>query len=142
MTLSFPNRQIPDDIIQTILGLEAVALLELRNGNYERAESFFKRELEIILEKEKELKRSIHKGAPYYNLGLSQLLQNQAQKALKNILFAYIEDLFNVPLGEEEKADTALARLMLANFQITNADIESLKQNARIEKRIILLGKK
>jgi hypothetical protein len=137
MSNGSPNREIPENIKPTINGLTAVAATELRNGNYKRAELFFRRELEIINQKEKELKASIHKGAAYYNLGLSLLLQNQTKEAFENFLIAYVEDVFNVPFGEEDNADTAPARKMLEKFQVKNEDLKPIKLKAVEEKKNI-----
>ena len=122
-----PDREIPKDIGPAINGLDAVAHVELRNGNYRRAELFYQRELEIIGQKEKELKASIHKGSPYFNLGLALFLQNKCKEGLKNILFAYVEDLLHVPFEKEEIADTWPARTFLGKLGITNGDLRALK---------------
>lgn len=130
-----PNRNIPEDIAPTVNGLRAVAATELRNGNYKRAEALYLRELEIIIKKEKEQQASIHKGATYYNLGLSRLLQNRVKDALKDIFQAYVEDLFNVPQGEENRADDAYARKVLSDiYGITDNLLKQLKMQAKEHK--------
>jgi len=126
-----PNREIPQDIAHTVNGLRAVATLELRNRNYKRAESLYMRELEIITQKEKEKHASFHKGATYYNLGLSQLLQNRGEDALRHIFQAYVEDIFNVSLSKEDEADDAPARRTLSDFGISDENLKPIKLHAR-----------
>lgn len=131
-----PNREIPKDIAPTINGLRALAITELRNGNYRRAENLYVRELEIVTGKEHERQASIHKGAAFYNLGFARLLQNRGEDASKNILQAYIEDLFNVASGREEEADGAPARRTLFGiFGITDDKLEPLKVSIREYKK-------
>jgi len=126
-----PNREIPQDIVHTVNGLRAVATIELRNGNYKRAESLYMRELEVIMQKEKEKQASIHKGATYYNLGLSRLLQNRGEDTLRDIFQAYVEDIFNVSLGKEDEADGAPARRTLSDLGISDEDLKPVKLHAR-----------
>ena len=135
MTPQNPDREIPQDIAPTVNGLRAVAATELRNGNYKRAEFLYLRELEIIAKKEKERQASIHKGATYYNLGLSRLLQNQGKDALKDIFQAYVEDVFNVALGKEDEADGAYARRTLGDLGISDDDLKPVKLQVREHKQ-------
>jgi hypothetical protein len=127
MSSGSPDREFPKDIVPDISGLDAVAYLELRNGNYKRAELFYRRELEIIAQKEKERKASIHKGSPYFNLGRSLLLQNRGKEALRNIILAYVEDLLHVPLKEEATADTWPARTFLLKLGLSDEALSPLK---------------
>lgn len=132
MSSQTPNREIPEDIKPTINGLRAVAITELRNGNFKGAEKIYTRELEIINRKEQKRQASIHKGATYYNLGLSRLLQNKPKPASEAILLAYIEDLFNVRISNEDDADKAPAREMLLRlFGITDITLKPLKEFVR-----------
>jgi len=136
MSRQTPNREIPKDIAPTINGLRALAITELRNGNHKRAENLYIRELEIISRKEQERQASIHKGATYYNLGFSRLLQNRGEDASEDVLQAYIEDLFNVVCGKEEEADKAPARrTLLKMFGITDDTLKPLKDSIREYKK-------
>ncbi len=116
MSETFPDRNLPEDIAPTVNGLRYEAYICLRNGNYNRAEKLYLKELELINNKENQRKESIHKGATYYNLGISKLFQKERTEALKYIFQAYIEDLFNTPYSKEDGADTAPAYNTLLKF--------------------------
>jgi predicted nucleotide-binding protein len=88
------------------------------DGRYAEAESFFKREYDLIRFFEDRLpeNKRFHKGSPLYNWGLSILLQKKPERAeegFRKILLAYIEDLLD--FESFEKADLAPAHTVLAN---------------------------
>ena len=116
MSEETPNRELPEDIKPTINSLRALAFIELRNGNYKGAEKIYLRELAIINRKEQERQAAIHKGATYYNLGVSRLFQNNTKPAAESILLAYIEDLFNVQPENEKAANGDPAFKMLTTL--------------------------
>lgn len=90
MSKVFPDRNLPKDIAPTVNGLRYEAYLCLRNGNYKRAEKLYLKEIELIKNKENQLKESIHKGTTYYNLGISKLFQKERKEALKYIFQAFL----------------------------------------------------
>lgn len=122
------SSQIPQDMIETVKNLETEASRCLSKGNYVLAERLYHLIFLSLFDRQYIEKRRIHLGAPLHMEGLSLLLQNRLNDALKAILLAYITDLVNVPLGEEDKANQAPAHKVLAEFfGVNDSTFEALK---------------
>jgi len=122
------SSQIPQDMMETVKNLETEASRCLSKGNYVLAERLYNLIFLSLFDKQYVEKRRIHLGAPLHMEGLSLLLQNKLNDAFKAILLAYITDLVNVPLGEEDKANQTPAHKVLAEFfGFSNSNFESLK---------------
>jgi hypothetical protein len=95
--------------------IESEGLLNLQRGNYSKAEELFRRQLHQLFLLQEKYQKRFHKGGPFHNLGLSFLFQGNYQEAIKNIVFAYIEDLINSVYSFEEvtKVDIAPASNVL-----------------------------
>jgi hypothetical protein len=85
----------------------------------------FSKEITIIEKAQEEEKHSIHKGAAFYNLGLSLALYGKMNDAIHNFLLAYIEDTLSNHFGEEDEADGAPAYRILRNFFRLNIGVIS-----------------
>jgi hypothetical protein len=110
------SAQIPQDMIDTVKNLEAEASRCLSKGNYVLAERLYHLIFLSLFDRQYVEKRRIHQGAPLHMEGLSLILQNKYNDGLKLVLQAYITDLVNVPLGQEESADQAPAYRVLSSF--------------------------
>lgn len=126
------SAQIPQDMIDTIKNLEAEASRCLSKGNYLLATRLYQVIFLSLFDRQFSEKRRIHLGAPLHMEGLSLLLQDRFDDGLKSILLAYITDLVNVPLGEEDRADQAPAhRVLLDFFGVSESTFQGLKVLSR-----------
>jgi hypothetical protein len=126
------SAQIPQDMIDTIKNLEAEASRCLSKGNYLLATRLYHVIFLSLFDRQFSEKRRIHQGAPLHMEGLSLLLQGRFNDGLKSILLAYITDLVNAPLGEEDKADQAPAhRVLLDFFGVSESTFQGLKVLSR-----------
>ena len=122
------SAQIPQDMIDTIKNLEAEASRCLSKGNYLLATRLYHVIFLSLFDRQFSENRRIHQGAPLHMEGLSLLLQGRFNDGLKSILLAYITDLVNTPLGEEDKADQAPAhRVLLDFFGVSESTFQGLK---------------
>lgn len=114
-----PERIIPDKFLIEIqrYNLEAHDLWISRK--YRASEIKYKEMLRFYFNIQDEIKRPIHKGSPYYMIGMSILPQrDRYEEALRNILLAYIEDALNRIIQEEDEADRYPAGNVLIDFFI------------------------
>jgi hypothetical protein len=126
------SAQIPQDMVDTIKNLEAEASRCLSKGNYLLATRLYHVIFLSLFDRQFSEKRRIHLGAPLHMEGLSLLLQNRFNDGLKSILLAYITDLVNAPLGEEDQADQAPAhKVLLEFFGVSENTFQGLKVLSR-----------
>ena len=124
-----PDRSIPREILNDVLGYEKEAYINLRVGNYEKAEELYRHELDMIMEWQKRIDRPIHKGAPLHMIGICLLLREKTDDALESFILAYIEDTLNVGFELESEADLAPASMTLRNaFQIDISFLKVIKE--------------
>lgn len=129
MSITVPDRSIPNEILPDIRGYEKEGYVNLRVGRYAKAEELFRKELKLIFEWQAKKNKPIHKGAPLHMLGICLLYQNKINVALRFFLLAYIEDTLNVGLDLESEADLAPASLMLRNvFRIDVNFLKAIKE--------------
>jgi hypothetical protein len=93
-----------------ILRLENKGLDDLRKGSYGSAEEIFTLQLKVLKDAEEKEHRRYHKGAPFHNLGLSQIMQKKILKGLENLIAALTEDVNS--FGTEKYQDLPASRLL------------------------------
>jgi hypothetical protein len=122
------SAKIPEDLSDTIKNLETEASRCLSKGNYSLATRLYTVIFHSLYDRQFTENRRIHLGAPLHMEGLSLLFQNRLNDGLDSILLAYITDLVNVPLGEEDKADQSPAyRVLKSFFGISEGTFQELK---------------
>lgn len=115
-----PDRIIPEEIIRKVRILELKGLDRFNRKQFDEARRFYNEILELLTKTQERVGRPIHKGTPYYMIGLSFTGKNQHNEALKFITLAYIEDTLNVLIDKEDEADRTPAGQMLSNFYYVN----------------------
>lgn len=122
------SAKIPEDMVDTIKNLEGEASRCLSKGNYLLATRLYHVIFLSLFDRQFLEKRRIHLGAPLHMEGLSLLLQDRFNDGLKSIFLAYITDLVNAPLGEEDEADQAPAhKVLLDFFGVSESTFQGLK---------------
>jgi len=129
LEISPPDRSIPREILEDLLGYEKDAYVNLRVGRYKEAEELYRHELALINEWQEKINRPIHKGAPLHMTGICLVLQERIDEALRFFLSAYIEDTLNAGFKWENEADLAPAGLTLKSaFQIDVSFLKTIKE--------------
>jgi hypothetical protein len=114
--VTIPDRSIPTEFQQEVGNIEIQASQRFNTRHFDGARELFQRILEITVNAQDQVHRPIHKGSPYYNIGVCYALTNHHEQALNNIVLAYIEDTLNVGFGLEDEADRFPAAQMLRDF--------------------------
>ena len=128
--------KLPEDLRGHFYALEQQAVSLMRDGKYEVAERIFSALLETVFERQGQENKRIHKGSYFYNIGLSQLLQNRLIDSLHSFLLAYIEDCLNVQVDHEDKADALpAARVLRRGFDVIERNLGVIKNIARETKQ-------
>jgi hypothetical protein len=123
---------LEQDLAKAVAQMDFAAATLMIGGNYKTAEELFKKQYELIRQSEERLVKGKrhHKGAPLHNLGISILLQqdaNRIQEAYKNITLAYIEDLLDFDNIEQVLAAPAYQAL-LSNPSFHKSLLELIEQ--------------
>lgn len=109
-------------------GLEQQAISAMRSGDYQFAEKIYRLILDDVREIQEKDNTRIHKGGYYHQLGFILLLEGRLLDSMRSFFLAYIEDTLNVPLGQEDAADTAPAARVLKNgFHLTDETFKATK---------------
>lgn len=135
MAIVAPDRSIPVDMIETIQQLQKEGYINLRIGKYQKSEELYRKELTILIEKQAEEDRPIHKGSPLHMIGVSLLFQEKLEESVRFFLLAYIEDTLNVAFKLEAEADKAPAGVMLRDlFRIDPSFLNQIKEYVSVLK--------
>src|SRR5271157_1627886 len=108
-----PDRSLPAPLIDGLRELDVEGLVALYLGRFSEAERIFKEQYNMIAESQTSLNRSIHKGGPLHNLGITLISEGRNEEGLHDILLAYVEDTLNVLYGDEDEVDRYPAGVVL-----------------------------
>lgn len=111
-----PNRSMPEDIIPEIQRLENCGIRDFNIRRFRNSMQNYRQSLRLMNRSQRRIRRPIHKGSPYYMIGLCYTGLNDHNRALRYIVLAYIEDTLNVNFGEEDEADRMPAARVLRDY--------------------------
>lgn len=117
------DRSIPKEIEEKFSDMLNQGIVALNLGDYTSAELVFKEQLSFLLDYQKKIKHPIHKGSPFYNMGLAQFFMDNIQDALSNFILAYIEDILSTKFEYEDEAERLPAARILKDSFLFDAKI-------------------
>ena len=123
---------VPEDISNEIRGLERQASNLIAKNEFNIARSIYQTIFNALKDKQYEVNRRVHLGAPLHMIGTTYILNNEPRKAFEYYLLAYITDLINTQIGEEKTAEKFPAYKMVKNFyQFDDVQLERLETQAK-----------
>ncbi len=111
---------VPKEIYENIRSLEVQANILMEKSEYDVSKRIYQLIYFTLYEKQSVLGRRIHLGAPLHMIGSINLMQNNHTDAFHYYLLAYMLDVINTNLGNEELAKNNPAYSMLNNFYKTS----------------------
>lgn len=101
-------------------------------GKFEEAKRRFQALYDLNCDRQFASGRRVHLGASLHMIGLSMLFTYCFEEALECFLQAYLADVLNTELGDEDKVDSDPACYVLKNVYVINGEIlELIKAFAR-----------
>jgi hypothetical protein len=111
--------------------------IEFYMERYAESIPLFDRVHQIVVESQIEIHRGLHKGDVFYFRGVAELGNNQPVAALRDVLFAYVEDTLGTPVDFEDNADrTPAGRLLVDGFAIQLRLLREIKRVSRGIKQV------
>lgn len=90
-----PIPPLPDEILALFEAAERTAFGYLQSGRYVEATRVYSNQLEVLRDLQSRFHKRLHKGGPFYNLGVALLGLNRPAEAQYNFLQALVEDVFS-----------------------------------------------
>ena len=126
------DRSIPEEVQRNIRLIERNALIAFYREQYQESVTQFRRTLELLLRGQREAERAFHKGSIYFNLGRALIGVSNNLEALRNMLYAYVEDALSTDIDFEDNADRApAARFLTDTFVIQLRLLREIKNESR-----------
>jgi len=111
--VSTVDRNFPANVRQMFGAIEQDALIAFYRELYQESINSFRQVLEIVIREQRRSNRAFHKGSIYYYMGRALIGIDDNLEAVRNILYAYVEDVLNQPLNLEDNADRTPAAVFL-----------------------------
>jgi len=131
------DRSVPEQLMSKQINTALEGLSKLATADYEGAAERFSEQYRLLLNAQKEYKRTIYKGAALYNVGLARTYSKQYDLAIWNFSLAYIEDLLSTRIGSEREADSGGAAKVVTELYGMDEGII-----AKLKKFVLTLKKK
>jgi len=103
--------ELPQGFREPIARLDELARMLLRRGEYCDAIAIQQQRLELILDRQRREGRRLHKGSPFYMIGICLVAKEQQHEAISYLAKALIEDLLSEENSNEVRSFGAYSLL-------------------------------
>jgi len=126
------DRNLTPELLPRYQQIELEGQIAFYQERYADAVGIFRQAHQFMLNAQTQLDRGIHKGSVLFFLGIALLGTGDNFQALRNVLFAYVEDTLGTPADFEDDADRApAARFLSDSFVIQLRLFREIKSASR-----------
>lgn len=134
MIVSTVDRNFPANVRQMFEEIQRNALIAFYRELYQESINSFRQVLEIVIREQRRTNRAFHKGSIYYDMGRALIGIDDNLEAVRNMLYAYVEDVLNQPSDLEDNADRAPAARFLRDLFVIQLHL--LREIKAVSRRV------